>query len=133
VYEVIQETALLSSSNLNFAADICVYACANVIYVQFFGFSLDEHVKVNPDFDFSCFEDFHYQDQADPPDDIPEDVYNARRIIWERIFESSYRPSRAGMVYSLIDKFELMEIGKSIAAKRGMLNKEYYNLLREYD
>lgn len=30
-------------------------------------------------------EDFHYQNQSDPPEDIPEEEYEAREEIWEEI------------------------------------------------
>lgn len=47
--------------------------------VSLLGGSLD-FLKTHPD-----LEDFHYQNQVDPPDDIPPDEYEARGRIWDEM------------------------------------------------
>lgn len=39
--------------------------------------------------DHDQLEDFHYQNQTDPPEDIPEEEYEARGKIWNKIYKNN--------------------------------------------
>jgi len=75
-----------------FTSEMVVYFHKRRIYVQFFSnvhFTLDER-----------FEDYHFQNQTDPPDDIPYRKYNARGKIWDAILEPSCIPAKVGLSYT---------------------------------
>ena len=69
--------------------------------VQFFGFpdALTLPKKV--------FIDFHYQNQADKPEQVSEQEWAHRNQIWEDIFRQSDIPSSVGLHYDLYDEKEL--------------------------
>jgi len=91
-------------SPLNIAAACSVCFHEGAIYVVFHGvdFGLAEYLNVKKLgmggalpllarevdaklVDDRRFSDFHYQDQSDPPEDIPEDAFSERGRIWDAI------------------------------------------------
>lgn len=48
-------------------------------------------------------EDFHYQDQTDKPDDISDEDWEKRRIIWDKIFESFWTFHESGFKYEVLN------------------------------
>lgn len=48
-------------------------------------------------------EDFHYQDQTDKPDDISDEDWEKRRIIWDKIFESFWTFPEVGFKYEVLE------------------------------
>lgn len=45
--------------------------------------------------------DFHYQNQTDPPEDVPKREWEARQRTWDRIFKHTDIPGEAGFAFEL--------------------------------
>lgn len=96
----------------NIEASAAVYSNEGNLYVQFFGLPFrfqDEEVEKA-----SFLTDFHYQNQADQPEDIPDEEWDTRRRIVNAILDidpAAARPSRCGLIFSfadITDAFDLM-------------------------
>lgn len=54
-------------------------------YIKFFSNSGISRKMLNAIIEKLQLEDFHYQNQSDPPEDIPEEEYNKRRDKWDQL------------------------------------------------
>lgn len=68
-------------------------------------------------------EDFHYQNQSDPPEDIPYKTYKAREKKWDELTESSGGNYIDGFQYDLISPYLV----------RKLISKFYYTGKPLYD
>lgn len=68
------------------------------------------------------FEDFHYQDQTDPPDDMEYEEFEKRGRKWDKLLESSGGNYRDGFNYVIFDAHELCEL----------IRKNYYTGKTDY-
>lgn len=116
---------------LDVRGSVVAYPAGDLILVQVF---LD--CEGAPDFaeDKQLFEDFHYQDQCDPPyaledeyEDLPESEkklldlnWDIRKSIWGRIFSEHSSPSEAGFVYEMISWFDVHCIAGDVVAALGI-------------
>lgn len=54
--------------------------------------------------EFDWFEDFHYQNQTDPPEDIPYDEYKKRDDKWDELCKGEYN-YKNGLHYHFMDSY----------------------------
>ena len=69
------------------------------------------------------FEDYHYQDQTDPPEDLPKEEFKARGVKWDELTKSSGGNYRNGFQYDIFDAYEF----------RRLVSKNYYTGEPLYD
>lgn len=56
------------------------------------------------------FEDYHYQNQTDPPEDIPFEEYEKRGEIWDALLDSADGNYRDGFLYTIFDACEFKKL-----------------------
>lgn len=78
-------------------------------YIKFFP-NNSIHYKLLENIEDLGFEDFHYQNQGDPLDDIPYEEYQKRGDIWEILLESSGGNYRDGFLYTIFDAHEFRQL-----------------------
>jgi hypothetical protein len=64
----------------------------------------------------SILEDYHYQNQCDPPENVDYSEYESRSDKWDQLLKSSGGNYREGFQYTLFDAYEF----------RLLLTKNYY-------
>jgi len=100
-----------------------VYTYKNEIYVQFFIGRLlrDVHEYIEK---HEKFEDFHYQNQSDQPDDVSDEEWEKRREIWDGIFPHMDTPLNAGFSFQFMTfyDFDLMLTINALEANRKKQN-----------
>lgn len=78
-----------------------VYPTAQRLLVQFFGM---RHGFGPRKFKLpATFQDFHYQNQADRPDEVSATEWKARAQVWDRIFATVDTPTEAGLSYPIVE------------------------------
>ena len=96
-----------------FKFSVVIFERKNKLY----GFYVDETYTNYKDlFNKDIAEDYHYQDQCDKPDDIPNREWNFRKTVWKDIFDDisiMWIPSEAGVRYDIFNE-EDIEITKEI-------------------
>ena len=68
------------------------------------------------------YDEYHYQNQTDKPDDISDEQWSERKNIWNEIFDEYCTPSDAGLVYEIVkpDDFDYFGIEYIIKAYRDL-------------
>lgn len=64
--------------------------------------------KMEKEFDF--LEDYHYQNQSDPPEDIPYEEYKKRDEKWDELTKHTGGNYRDGLMYIIFDAYEFREL-----------------------
>lgn len=72
---------------------------------QIFGNVRDLNFKKYPE-----IQDFHFQNQSDEPDDVTEEEWDFREVVWETIFPGFERPSEIGLTYELISPLDASSV-----------------------
>lgn len=103
--EILESIAQMQmSAPFDFAASVMMYHCENTMILQFIGIPflykdskklLARHVKKG------TLKDFHYQDQADKPEEITRKEWDFRKRIWKKIWKDVSRYSQAGFAFDL--------------------------------
>lgn len=84
----------------NVAASAVVTPWRGRLFVQFFG--LDRHVRRG--MRHRKLKDFHWQNSSDCPPEVKAKAWAEREGVWKSIFEKDGRPSRAGLVFEMLDE-----------------------------
>ena len=73
-------------------------------------------------------EDYHYQNQSDPPEDISYEEYESRIEVWDKLLgeEGNYRN---GFVYDIFDAYEFRKLLERNYYKGFKTNEELYSHL----
>lgn len=103
------------SERLNFRSSMVLYHHRKNIYIQFFGIDFDSGRDYIAGLEKNgILSDFHYQNQTDTPENIIEEEYKKRRVVWDEIFEAadSDTPGEVGLSYDFWNR------GLSILGKR---------------
>jgi len=108
------ERQLSSGTNdaLNFQASAVIYPYKKRVYIQFFGLRERYLEKVLD----GRFEDYHYQNQADWPEEISEKQWNRRGLVWDKILSLGQDgiPSDNGFIFPIYEKQHCLYIAYSI-------------------
>ena len=84
----------------------------------------------NPDFfrecDFSFLNDYHYQNQCDKPEDIPDKAWKERKNDWDKAIGPDYIPANHGFSVELFNK----EWGFGIINLKD-IEKEFYPNMKD--
>lgn len=80
-------------------------------YMKFFinDQSLSKVLRILED-KYDYLEDYHYQNQTDPPEDIPYQEFKKRGEVWDKLTERSGGTYRDGLQYELFDSYEFMNL-----------------------
>lgn len=70
------------------------------IFINYYGDLI--HSVLEDKFLNNDFLDFHYQNQTDGPDDVSEDEWEERAIIWDIIFNNYTIPSQIGFIFNVV-------------------------------
>lgn len=94
---------MLSSFDYNLDSCVIVYLHQTGVYLQFF---FPGHFGNYNDQGFykkweHYIEDFHYQNQTDPPTDISRETWEEREKTWDEILAHSDIPSRNGLIWEI--------------------------------
>ena len=78
---------------------VVYFACGDRILCMVFG----DQTYFDYFYNHPLMKDFHYQNQCDPPEDVPEDEYEKRGEIWEKVIGPDYIPAKHGFEFKLLD------------------------------
>jgi len=103
-----RDTRVGLNSPFNVTASVAIYLDNGYIYVQFLGVPYElyrEEVGLS-------LIDKHYQNQADQPEEIPDEEWNAREALVERLLNKhdSATPSHCALIWTLADNGDCMWI-----------------------
>ena len=72
-------------------------------------------------------DDYHYQNQTDPPEDFDDEEWDERRSIWDEIFDKYFTPGEAGFVYEIVkpDDLDVDTISEAIASYKTKFQKGF--------
>lgn len=98
-----KEAADKMAFEFNVSSSVMVFFHDGEIYLQFYyPGHWGRSNKRYPDTVWSeWIEDFHYQNQSDQPEDVPESDWERRRRVWDEILGDYGIPSRAGLMYEM--------------------------------
>lgn len=71
-------------------------------------------------------EDYHYQNQTDPPEDVPYSQYQYRDKVWDELTKSTGGNYRGGFQFIIIDHFDLTQDLSRACWNREKDSKELY-------
>jgi hypothetical protein len=94
------------------------------VYVQFFNFNYWWRDTFKELRKTRKIKDWHYQDQTDKPDNIPDEAWSKRESVWEGIFKEhdSGAPSQCGFSVDFIDRIQHIIMRWHNLLYRGDLN-----------
>lgn len=71
---------------------------------QFYGAYFDDNISEYHKllFDKKIVTDFHYQNQADRPEDISEEDWNTRETIWDELLSHGHSFSENGFIFEIV-------------------------------
>ncbi len=72
------------------------------------------------------FEDYHYQNQTDKPDDIADKEWEEREKDWDKAIGPDYIPARHGLSYTLLD-YDSIPFYSNIICNQELINKAVKN------
>lgn len=107
----ILEENTLSIDKLSFSTklDCSIFYDDDYWYIKFFP---NENIqyKIIKEFEKLGFEDYHYQNQTDPPEDMDYDKYKERGKKWDELTESSGGDYMDGFVYEIFGPEEFKKL-----------------------
>ena len=103
------ESDSIHRTNLDIKLECSIFYDNDYWYVKFFPnnaiyYKFLENIKS------LGFEDYHYQNQSDPPEDIPSEDYEKRSEVWDNLLESSGGNYRDGFLYIIFDAYEFKKL-----------------------
>ena len=109
-------------SSIDITFECSVFYDNDFWYVKFFP-NNGSFYKILEELEGLGFEDYHYQNQSDPPDDVLFEEYENRGRVWDKLLESSDGNYRDGFLYTIFDAYEF----------RKLISKNYYNGKPKYE
>lgn len=104
------ESQSLQRSPIDVKFECSVFYDKRYWYIKFFPNSNWMHkVLTKVETEIPKLEDYHYQNQSDPPEDIPYHLYQKRDKKWDELLgeEGNYR---SGFTYTLFDEYEFTKL-----------------------
>lgn len=98
-------------------------------YLKFFNNTGWQAEALNQSINKYNLEDFHYQNQSDPPEDIPYRQYEARDKKWNSLLRNSGGTYRSGFIYILFDSHEFQQLVSKNYYRGLKTNEELYSHL----
>jgi hypothetical protein len=104
---LMEDTTTGLRSPFNIDSSVVIYLDGIDIYIQFFGvpLSLYEH-----EVEIGMLTDKYYQNQSDQPENIPDEEWEAREALVNRLLDKhdSGMPSKCGLSFVVMDKHDCM-------------------------
>lgn len=105
-----QESDKLSKSIVDIKFECSVFYDKRYWYIKFFPNSNWMYkVLTEVEAEFPQLEDYHYQNQSDPPDNVPYHQFEKRDKKWDELLgeDGNYR---GGFTYTLFDEYEFRKL-----------------------
>lgn len=90
----------IRDSSVDYSFEILVIPFEN----EFYGIVYTQQPELTKDFlsHTDIVRDFHYQNQADEPEDVSDEEWKERKRVWEAIFDNNSIPALNGFLYQIV-------------------------------